>query len=108
MTEPILTIFEYCLLVLAIALILALLNGVQGQRFTDRVVALNVIGTLTIVISCMLAVYLQHSYILDIAMVLALLNFLAVVVLCRMAILRRVGRMRVKKERAAAAEEGEK
>ena len=33
---------------------------------------------------------------------------LAVVVLCRLAILRRVGRMRVKKERAAAAEEGEK
>lgn len=104
MTEPILTIFEYCLLVLAAALILALLNGVKGKRFTDRVVALNVIGTIIIVLCCMTALYLGHSYILDIALVLAMLNFLSVVVLSRLAVERRVGRL----DAAKAGEEAKK
>ena len=93
MTDPILTIFEYCLLVLSVALILALLNGVCGKRFTDRVVALNVVGTIIIVLCCMVALYLGHSYILDIALVLAMLNFLSVVILARLAIERRVRNM---------------
>ena len=93
MTDPILTIFEYCLLVLSVALILALLNGVRGKRFTDRVVALNVVGTIILVLCCMVALYLGHSYILDIALVLAMLNFLSVVILARLAIERRVIRM---------------
>ena len=102
MTEPILTIFEYCLIVLAAALILALLNGVRGKRFTDRVVALNVIGTIIVVQCCMMSLYLGHSYILDIAMVLAMLNFLSVVVLCRFSVARRVARMDDAKAREEA------
>ncbi len=95
------------LVLIALLILCCLVYGVRGRRFTDRVVAVNVIGTLTISAIAILSFALQESYILDIALIYALLNFLAVLVLCRVVTLRAKGRLRHLKEKRDAAKGGE-
>ena len=66
-------VYTVYLSVMAILLIFCLILAVKGPRFTDRIVCINVIGTLSIVI--------DEGYLSDIALVYSLLNFLAVVIL---------------------------
>lgn len=58
---------------LAIAM---LYRVVKGPTMQDRVLAVNVLGTNTVVILALLAAGLEEPYFLDIALVYALLNFL--------------------------------
>ncbi len=71
------------ILVLSILICLCLMRAIKGPKITDRIVAVNMIGTLTIIIICILAVYLKESYLVDVALVYAMISFLAVVVLCK-------------------------
>ncbi|WP_336345130.1 cation:proton antiporter [Halalkalicoccus ordinarius] len=59
--------------VLAIAM---LYRVVKGPTMQDRVLAVNVLGTNTVVILALLAAGLDEPWFLDIALVYALLNFL--------------------------------
>ena len=60
------------LVLIGVLILCCLVYGVRGRRFTDRVVAVNVVGTLTISAICILSFALQESYILDIALIYAL------------------------------------
>ncbi|MDO5521048.1 MAG: monovalent cation/H+ antiporter complex subunit F [bacterium] len=71
------------IVVLAILICLCFVRAVKGPRIADRIVAVNMIGTLTIMIICVLAVYLKESYLVDVAIVYAMISFLAVVILCK-------------------------
>nr|WP_303650395.1 cation:proton antiporter [Halalkalicoccus sp. NIPERK01] len=53
-----------------------LYRAVKGPTMQDRVLAVNVLGTNTVVILALLAVGLDEPWFLDIALVYALLNFL--------------------------------
>ena len=68
---------------LGVLILLALLYAVLGKRFTDKIVAANMIGTLGVNMIVILAIFLGADYILDISLVFALLSFLMVIVLCR-------------------------
>ena len=68
---------------LGVLVLLALLYAVLGKRFTDKIVAANMIGTLGLNMIVILAVFLGADYILDVGIVFALLSFLMVIVLCR-------------------------
>ena len=71
-------------------LILAtLVRAVLGPRFTDRIVAVNVISTLVIAELVLLSVWLREDFLVDVALVFALLSFLAVVVVSRLVAARR-------------------
>ncbi len=73
-----------CVMVVLVLLILAcLIYAIRAHRFTDKIVAANMIGSLTMNIMVIFAVYLGQSYILDSGMIIALLSFLSVIVLCR-------------------------
>lgn len=67
--------------VLALAVGLCLLRAILGPRFTDRIIAINLIGTKTIMLICILAVLINEHYLVDVALVYSLISFLAVVVL---------------------------
>jgi multicomponent Na+:H+ antiporter subunit F len=54
---------------------------VLGPRFTDRIVAVNVIGTKVILLIAALSFFLDKPYLLDICLIYTLMSFLAVVVL---------------------------
>ena len=74
--------------VLALLILATLVRAVLGPRFTDRIVAVNVISTLVIAELMLLSVWLREDFLVDIALVFALLSFLAVVVASRLVIIR--------------------
>ena len=76
-------IFISILIFLAILLLFCLIRAIKGPTIADRVVAVNMMGTMVMVIIAMLAVYMGEGYLLDICLIYALISFLAVVVLTK-------------------------
>ena len=72
-----------CMIVTAALIILCLIRAVLGPRLTDRVTAVNMIGTMVILILAILSVYLEESYLVDVCLIYAMISFLAVVVLTK-------------------------
>ena len=77
------TLFIGGMIFLSLCFCLCLFRAIIGPRFTDRMVAINMIGTITVIFICMLSVFLDESYLVDVALVYTLISFLAVVILCR-------------------------
>ena len=90
--------------VLALLILATLVRAVLGPRFTDRIVAVNVISTLVIAQLMLLSVWLREDFLVDIALVFALLSFLAVVVASRLVIIRQ--RKRREDQRKKGRENG--
>ena len=76
-------IFISILIFLAMLLLFCLIRAIKGPTVADRVVAVNMMGTMVMVIIAMLAVYMGESYLLDICLIYAMISFLAVVVLTK-------------------------
>ena len=85
-------------IVLAVMILLTLVRAIIGPRFTDRVIAVNVINTIVVAIICMLSVWLNENFLVDVALIYALLSFLTVVVLSRLVILRQRRKMENEKK----------
>ena len=60
-----------------------LIRAARGPRFTDRVIAINVICAKAIVLITLLAYIQSDSGLLDIAIVYSMISFVAVVVLSK-------------------------
>lgn len=71
------------MILLSITILALLVRAYIGPRFTDRVLAVNVINVKVIVLICILAVMFEQNYIVDIAILYALFSFLSVIVLSR-------------------------
>ena len=71
---------------LGVGILLCLVRAIRGPRYTDRIVALNVICTLVILLICILSYVLRESYLMDVAILYGLLNLLAIAVLSRITI----------------------
>ncbi len=66
-------------------LILALMpKVVKGPRFTDRLVAINAINTMITASICLLSRLHRAGYLLDVAIIYALLGFTATTLLTRL------------------------
>lgn len=61
----------------------ALVRAIRGPRMADRIVGINMTGSLTTAIIAILAVYLKESWLLDVCIIYCLISFLAVVVLAK-------------------------
>ena len=74
-----------CIASMTVLVVLALvcLVRIMGPRISDRVMAVNMIGTLTIIMVVVFTVYLKEAYLADIALIYAMISFLSVVVLCK-------------------------
>lgn len=70
-------------IVLAVLIIVSLIRSVRGPRIADRIIAVNMIGTMVILILAILSVYLEESYLVDVCLIYAMISFLGVVVLCK-------------------------
>lgn len=92
MSETLKLVLEVSMLLLAIGMFLALIKAVIGPRFTDRIVAINMIGTMTTAMICILSAYLHQTSLVDVSLVYSLLSFLAVVIICRVVRLHHLGR----------------
>jgi len=72
-------IFEAAAIVIIFAVFLALYRAVKGPRVCDRVLAVNVIGTKTVVLIALIGYIYERPHFMDIALVYALINFIATI-----------------------------
>jgi multicomponent Na+:H+ antiporter subunit F len=82
------TAFLAAAAVLVVLAIAVLYRAIVGPTMQDRVIAVNVLGTNTVVILALLAVALDSESFLDIALVYALLNFLMAVAISKFTVKR--------------------
>ena len=71
------------IIVLSLSTFACLVRAIMGPRLTDRIVSINVICTKVIILIAILSRLFDQGIILDIAIVYAMIGFLAVVVLSK-------------------------
>ena len=76
-------VYMGALIVLAVMLMLCLLRSVRGPRVADRIVAVNMMGTIVMVMIAILAVKMEEGYLVDICLIYAMVSFLSVIVITK-------------------------
>lgn len=71
------------LIVLGILCFFCLIRSLKGPRLADRIVAVNMIGTMTMMSIAVLTVKLKEEVLADVALIYAMISFLAVVVVAK-------------------------
>lgn len=66
---------------LSVTIFLCMFRAVKGPTAADRLIAVNVIGTKTIVLILVASLILRESFFIDVALVYALINFTSSVVI---------------------------
>lgn len=69
------------LVILAVMLFICLIRAVRGPRVADRIVAVNMMGTMVMVMIAVLSLMLREGFLVDICLIYAMVSFLAVVVI---------------------------
>ncbi len=77
------TVFVGALIFLALMVFLCLIRAVKGPSVADRIVAVNMMGTMVMVMIAILALLLKEGYLVDICLIYAMISFLAVIVLTK-------------------------
>ena len=72
------------LIVLALLMLALMPKVIKGPRFTDRIVAINAINTMVTASICLLSRLHRAGYLLDVALIYALLGFTATTLLTRL------------------------
>lgn len=70
-------------ILLAVLIICCIIRSVLGPGIADRIVSVNMIGTMIIMIIAILSVYMEENYLVDVCLIYAMISFLGVVVLCK-------------------------
>lgn len=76
-------IYITILIILSVMLFACLIRAVRGPRVADRIVAVNMMGTMVMVIIAVLALMLNEGYLVDVCLIYAMISFLAVVILSK-------------------------
>ncbi len=76
-------VYVGALVFLALMTFLCLIRAVKGPRVADRIVAVNMMGTMVMVMIAILALLLKEGYLVDICLIYAMISFLAVIVLMK-------------------------
>ena len=76
-------VFTVLPIILAIMILICLIRAIKGPKIADRIVAINMMGTITMVIIAILAVKMDEGYLVDICIIYAMISFLAVTLLTK-------------------------
>ena len=76
-------LYNGALIVIGVLLLFTLIRAIRGPRIADRIIAVNMMGTLVVITICVLAFLMNEGYLVDVAIVYTMLSFLAVVLLTR-------------------------
>ena len=76
-------VFIAALIFLAVMLMLCLIRAIIGPRIADRIVSVNMMGTIVMVMIAILALMQEEGYLVDICLIYAMISFLAVVCLTK-------------------------
>ncbi len=75
------SLYNVSLIVLAILIGVMLLKAVIGPRVTDRILSINMIGTMVISAILILSQMLEEYYLIDVSLIYAMISFLSVIIL---------------------------
>ncbi len=76
-------IYISLIIALAIALFACLIRAIKGPRIADRIGAVNMMGTMVMVIMTAMSLMLKEDYLVDISLIYAMISFIAVVVITK-------------------------
>ena len=69
--------FEISAIFIILAIVIVLFRAIKGPKVYDRILAVNVIGTKTVILLALVGFIYERPHFLDIAIVYALINFIA-------------------------------
>lgn len=92
------TLYITLLALFSLLLLICLIRAVKGPQVADRLMAVNMMGTMVMVMISVLALLLNEGYLVDICLIYAMISFLSVVVLSKVYIGIYEERMRKKNE----------
>ena len=72
-------IFSVAIFAILVTITLALTRAFMGPTVYDRILAINMVGTKTVLLIAVFAVLSQRTDMIDIALTYALINFISVV-----------------------------
>ena len=78
-------------LFLSTTIFFCLMRAALGPRYSDRIIAANIIGTKIILLIAVLSLIVGEGYLADICLIYAAISFLSVVVLARSVIEKKEG-----------------
>ena len=81
------TILTIILIGLFIGIFMSLIRTINSEGRANRIMGINMIGSLSTLSIAVLAFYLNESWLLDVCIVYALMSFLAVVFLTKISII---------------------
>jgi len=70
---------EAAISIIMLVMLIALMRAFKGPTLYDRILAVNLLGTKTVLFMAILAFVYDRHFFLDIAMIYALLNFISIV-----------------------------
>ena len=76
-------LFWGVLVALALCVVAVLIYILRARLTVDRIIGINLIGTLVVIIICALTYLLGEDYLADIAVIYVVMSFIAVMMLCR-------------------------
>jgi len=82
------TVLVLTALAIFVTMALALVRALKGPSVYDRIVAVNVIGTKTVLIVALITAISGNDDLIDIALVYALINFIAIVAVLKLSRMR--------------------
>ncbi|MCH8478255.1 MAG: pH regulation protein F [Wenzhouxiangella sp.] len=71
-------------LAIFLTMALALVRALRGPTIYDRIVAVNVFGTKTVLAVALITYVTGHADLIDVALVYALINFIAIVTVLKL------------------------
>ena len=83
MTEAYSVLYNITLGILGLFLLACLIRAIIGPRIADRLIAINMMGTLIVIIICILAFVMGEGTLVDVGITYVMLSFLAVVLLTK-------------------------
>ncbi len=76
-------LLTFAILFLSVTIFLCMYRAVKGPSEADRLVAINVVGTKTIILILMVSFIIHETYFVDVSLVYALISFIASIVISK-------------------------
>ena len=76
-------LFWGVLVALGVCVLAVLVYIIRAHLTVDRIIGINLIGTLVVIVICVLTRLLGEDYLADIAVIYVVMSFIAVMMLCR-------------------------
>lgn len=75
--------FIFITITILVVMALALIRALLGPTLYDRILAVNMVGTKTVLLLCVMSVVAGRGDMVDIALVYALINFIGIIAVLR-------------------------